>query len=183
MQGVLTVLVNGIQIPLGVAGQNMTGTGWYNVITLGGRDGAFDLNFLDSSGQPAGDPYGSMAYLSVVVPNQINDGNSLPTVQVLVQGLLVPTYASDGTSAGNTFSSNPAWILLDVLRRSGWAASEIDFGTFAAAATYCDEPINTTDLNGNADHAATVPVQSRAAESGGAREMWYGESETAHGSS
>ena len=149
MQGVVTVLVNDIQIPLGVSGQNMTATGWYNIVTLGTRDGAFDMNFIDSSGQPAGDAFGSMAYLSVVVPNAINDGNSLPSVQVLAQGLIVPTYNSDGTTAGSVFSSNPAWILLDVLRRSGWAASEIDISSFAATAEYCDQQINSTDLNGN----------------------------------
>jgi len=150
MQGVATVLVNDIQIPLGINGQNMTGTGWYNVITLGTRDGAFDYNFVDSSGQPAGDPYGSMAYLSVVVPNQINDGNSLPTVKVLAQGLLVPVYDASGTYIGDQFSSNPAWILLDALRRSGWTLAGIDLTSFAAAAAYCDQQISTTDLNGNA---------------------------------
>ncbi len=149
MQGVVTVLVNNIQIPLGISGQNMTATGWYNVVTLGTRDGVFDMNFTDSSGQPAGDPFGSMAYLSIVVPNAINDGNSLPSVQVLAQGLIVPTYNSDGSTAVSQFCSNPAWILLDVLRRSGWAASEVDIPSFAAAAAYCDEQINSTDLNGN----------------------------------
>src|SRR5262249_44278805 len=144
MQGVVTVLVNGIQIPLGVSGQNMSATGWYNIVTLGTRDGVFDMNFTDSSGQPAGDPYGSMAYLAVVVPNQINNGNSLPNVQVLAQGLIVPTYNPDGTPAGSQFSSNPAWILLDVLRRSGWAASQIDIHSFSAAAAYCDQQINST---------------------------------------
>src|SRR5579872_765272 len=126
MQGVLTVLVNDIEIPLGVNGTNMTGTGWYNVQTLGTRDGAFDMNFTDAQGQPAGDPYGSMAYLSVFVPNRINSGNSLPTVKVLAQGLLVSVYGSDGSYVADRFSNNPAWILLDILRRSGWAQSEID---------------------------------------------------------
>ena len=149
IEGVLTVLVSGVEIPLGVSGANMTGTGWYNMQTLGTRDGAFDYNFLDASGNPAGDPYGSMAYLSVVVPNQLNNGTSLPTVTVLAQGLKVPIYAADGTYLNDQFSSNPAWILLDVLRRSGWAASEIDIASFAAAAAYCDESIDSTDLNGN----------------------------------
>lgn len=149
MQGVLTVLVNDVQIPLGVNGQNMTGTGWYNLQTLGTRDGALDANFTDSTGAPAGDPYGSMAYLSVVVPNALSSGDSLPTVQVLVQGLIVPTYNTDGAFASNQFSSNPAWILLDVLRRSGWQSSEIDISSFAASAAYCDQTVNTTDLNGN----------------------------------
>ena len=149
IEGVVTVLVSGVEIPMGVSGRNMTGTGWYNIQTLGTRDGAFDYNFLDGSGSPAGDPYGSMAYLSVVVPNQLNNGNSLPTVKVLAQGLKVPVYATDGTHLNDQFSSNPAWVLLDVLRRSGWAASEIDVPSFAVAAAYCDEPINSTDLNGN----------------------------------
>ena len=149
MQGVLTVLVNDIEIPLGVNGTNMTGTGWYNVQTLGTRDGAFDMNFTDAQGNPAGDPYGSMAYLSVVVPNSINNGNSLPTVKVLAQGLLIPVYAADGSYVSDQFSNNPAWILLDVLRRSGWSTTEIDIPSFAAAAAYCDQQIDTTDLNGN----------------------------------
>jgi hypothetical protein len=149
MQGVVTVLVSGVQIPLGVTGQNMTATGWYNVETLGTRDGALDPNFTNASGNPAGDPYGSMAYLSVVVPNQLNNGNSLPSVQVLVQGLLVPVYDANGNYISDQFSSNPAWILLDVLRRSGWAAAEIDMTSFAQTAAYCDEAINVIDPNGN----------------------------------
>jgi hypothetical protein len=149
IQGVLTVLVNDVEIPIGVSGTNMTGTGWYNVETLGTRDGALDPNFTDSTGAPAGDPYGSMAYLSVVVPNQLNNGTSLPTVEALVQGLLVPVYGADGTYISDQFSSNPAWILLDVLRRSGWSEAEIDLTSFAAAAAYCDEQIAATDINGN----------------------------------
>jgi hypothetical protein len=113
--------VNDVEVPLGVVGTNMTGTGWYNVPTLGGRDGAFDLNFLNGSGQPAGDPYGSMAYLAVVVPTRLSSGTSLPTVKVLVEGLVLPEYAADASYTGDRFSSNPAWILLDILRRSGWA--------------------------------------------------------------
>jgi hypothetical protein len=154
MQAVITVLVSGIEIPVGINGMNMTGTGWYNVETLGTRDGAFDPNFTDASGQPAGDPYGSMAYLSVVVPNQINDGNSLPAVQVLAQGLLIPVYDATGTYIADQFSNNPAWILLDVLRRSGWAEDEIDLVSFATAAAYCDQQIDSQDLNGN---AITIP--------------------------
>jgi len=150
MQGVVKVLVSDVEIPAGVSGANMTGTGWYNVMTLGTRTGVCDPDFTDSSGQPAGDPYGSMAYLSVVVPNALNDGSSLPRVKVLVQGLKLPIYGADGTITGEQFTSNPAWILLDVLRRSGWAASEIDIPSFATAAAYCDEQIPALDIYGNA---------------------------------
>ncbi len=150
MKGVLTVLVSGVEIPAGVPGTNMTGTGWYNIPTLGMRDGACDGNFVDGGGNPAGDPYGSMAYLSVVVPNSLNNGNSLPNVKVLVQGLLVPVYGADGTYVDDQFSNNPAWIMLDLLRRSGWSTDELDLASFATAAAYCDAPISATDLNGNA---------------------------------
>lgn len=148
MQGVLTVLVNDVEIPLAVNGTNMTATGWYNVQT-GTRDGVFDMNFTDAQGHAAGDPYGSMAYLSVVVPNRLSSGSSLPVVKVLAQGLLVPVYTANGSYVADRFSNNPAWILLDVLRRSGWAESELDIPSFAAAAAYCDKEIDSTDLNGN----------------------------------
>ncbi|MCX6632235.1 MAG: phage tail protein [Candidatus Solibacter sp.] len=137
IQGVVKVLVNDVEIPAGVAGSNMTGTGWYNVATLGARSGGFNHDFLDGSGQPAGDPYGSMACLSVVVT-------------MLVQGLKLPVYGVDGSDSGEQFSSNPAWVLLDILRRAGWSLAEIDVGSFATAAAYCDEPIEALDLYGNA---------------------------------
>jgi hypothetical protein len=150
IQGVLKVLVNDVEIPVGVAGTNMTATGWHNVMTLGTRAGVCDPDFTDGSGQPAGDPYGSMAYISVVVPNRLNDGTSLPRVKVLAQGLKLPTYAPDGSASDERFSANPAWVLLDVLRRMGWQVAEIDVASFAQAATYCDEGIDAVDLNGNA---------------------------------
>jgi hypothetical protein len=149
MQGVLTVLVNDVEIPLGVSGTNMTGTGWYNIETPGTRTGAFDADFLDGSGKPVGDPYGSMAYLSVVVPNRLNNGQTLPGVKVLVQGLKLPVYATDGTFQAEQFSNNPAWVLLDILRRTGWSTSEIDMVSFAAAAAYCEETIQALDIYGN----------------------------------
>jgi hypothetical protein len=158
-QGVLTVLVNDVEIPQGVAGTNMTGTGWYNIPTLGTRSGTSNPDFTDSSGHPLGDPYGSMAYLSVVVPNRLNNGTTLPTVKVLAQGLKLPVYQistpaqgqSPGIiSVGEQFTSNPVWILLDVLRRTGWGLDEIDLTSVINAAVYCDQPINALDIYGNA---------------------------------
>src|SRR2546429_8849491 len=134
IQGVLKVLVNQIEIPLGQAGANMTGTGWYSVVSPGNRTGTFNADFSDGSGNPLGDPYGSMAYLSVVVPNRINDGRSLPTIKVLVQGLKLPRFDSSGNHVDDVFTNNPAWVLMDVLRRSGWRMDELDPGTFAAVA-------------------------------------------------
>jgi hypothetical protein len=36
---------------------------------------------------------------------------------------------------------NPAYILLDILRRSGWDDSEIDLASFDAMARYCENPV------------------------------------------
>jgi Putative phage tail protein len=84
-----------------------------------------------------------------VVPNQINDGRVLPRVTVLVEGLELERFGSGGGSLGKQFSDNPAWILLDVLRRSGWLLGEIDLPSFAEAAAFCDETIAATDNQGN----------------------------------
>src|ERR1700685_4634275 len=96
INGILTVLVNDIQIPLAVNGTNMTASGWYNLVTPGTRNGQQDGNFADSSGVPLGDPFGSMAYLAIVVPNRINDGTSIPTVQVLMKGLKLWQFDTSG---------------------------------------------------------------------------------------
>jgi len=154
MQGVVKVLVNDVEIPQGVAGANMTATGWFNVFTFGARNGGFNLDFTDGSGQPVGDPYGSMAAMSVVVPNRISSGQALPRIQVLAQGLKLARFDSAGAAADVEFTNNPAWILLDVLRRSGWMLEELDLASFAAAAAYCDEPVQSTDPHGN---AVTIP--------------------------
>jgi hypothetical protein len=149
MNRVLTVLVNEIEIPAGRAATNMTGTGWFNVVTYGTRNGVFNHDFADAAGHPLGDPYGSMAYMQLVVPNSINDGRSTPAIQVLMEGLQIEQFGSDGSSLGASFCNNPVWVILDLLRRSGWGLDEIDLRSFAQAAGYCDEPIATIDLNGN----------------------------------
>jgi hypothetical protein len=126
----------------------MNATGWFNIVSLGNRTGSFNLDFT-SSGVPLGDPYGSMAVLSVVLPNRLNDGSSLPLIDVLLEGLMLSTFDSTSAFVADIFTNNPVWILLDVLRRCGWDLSELDLGTFAQTAAYCDEMIDTVDLNGN----------------------------------
>src|SRR5690242_8813094 len=146
---VIKVLVNSIDIPQGRAGANMTGTGWFNLFSTGTRAGGFNADFKDAQGNPLGDPYGSMAALSVVVPNRINNGSSLPTIQVLIEGLRLATYSADSTLLSEQFTKNPAWILLDILQKCGWNVSEIDLSSFANVATYADQQIETQDLHGN----------------------------------
>ena len=144
------IVVNGIEIPAGQAGKDMTSTGWYNVVSLGNRSGGFNLDFRDQSGNPLGDPYGSVAYLSVVVPNRVSDGKAFPKIQALVRGLKLVSFDDEGSELGDVFSNNPAWVLLDLLRRCGWRLDEVDVPSFARAAAYCAEEISTTDVFGNA---------------------------------
>ncbi|MBS1873038.1 MAG: hypothetical protein JSU00_07475 [Acidobacteria bacterium] len=151
---VIKVVVNDNELPEAVEGTNMTGTGWFRVVSPGGPSGAFNSDFRDSAGNPLGDPYGSMAYLSVVVPNRINSGTSTPQIKVLAEGLKLPRFDTDGHPVDVAFTNNPAWVLLDVLRRSGWSLDDIDLASFANTAAYCDQPVDTKDLNGN---STTIP--------------------------
>lgn len=148
IEGVLKVVVNGVEIPAGIHGEQMTSSGWYNLVNSGSRSGGFNLEFTDSLGNPLGDPYGSMAYLAVSVPNRVSDGKAIPQVKVLLQGRKLPTYHQDGGYAGEVFSNNPALVLLDLLRRSGWTTDEIDLASVASAAAFCEESLQVSDLNG-----------------------------------
>lgn len=149
IEGALKVVVNDIEVPAGVAGKNMTGTGWYNLVSHGALSGGFNLDFTDSAGKPLGDPYGSLAYMSIVVPNRVSDGKTLPKVTVLMEGLKLAVFSSDGSYVGEQFTNNPAWVMLDLLRRAGWGLDEIDVASFAKCSTYAAELIEMPDLNGN----------------------------------
>lgn len=150
IDGVFTVVVNDIEIPEAVTGVDMTGTGWYRVVTTGTRAGVQNPDFTDSGGNPLGDPYGSMALASIVVPNQVSSGQSTPKVKVLLRGIKLERFDTAGASLGEVFTANPAWVLLDVLRRSGWLLTEVDAPSFAVAADYCDVGAASEDLYGNA---------------------------------
>jgi hypothetical protein len=147
INSVVKVIAAGVEIPLGHTGTNMNATGWFNIVSLGNRTGSFNLDFT-SNGAPLGDPYGSMGVLSVVLPNRLNNGSSLPIIDVLLEGIKLSTFDSTGAFVADVFTNNPVWILLDVLRRCGWDLSELDVPTFATTAAYCDEMIDTVDLNG-----------------------------------
>ncbi len=149
MQGVLKVVVNDVEIPQLVVGRDMTTTGWYTAVTTGTRQGNFNLDFVDAQGNPLGDPYGSLSVFSVVVPNRISSGKSLPDVEVLLQGQQIDSYNPDGSFQATAFTNNPAWVILDILQRCGWSTSDLNLSTFAVSAAFCQELIATTDLNGN----------------------------------
>ena len=150
IDGVLKVVVSDVEIPIGVSGTDMTATGWYNIVTRGEVQGAFNADFSDSAGHPVGDPYGSVSVLSVVVPNRINSGRTLPNVEVLLRGMHMDRYNADGSLRDTIFTNNPAWITLDILRRAGWSLTDLDIASFAQTADFCDALISTTDVHGNA---------------------------------
>lgn len=139
IEGVRKVIANGVEIPQADDQKDMSGTGWYRLLSTGAREGAFNRGFLDSNGLPQGDPHGSLACLALVLPNQIVEKGRLPRVEVLIDGMKLPRYNADGTIVDVAFTRNPAWVLLDLLRMSGWQADEIDFTSFWRAAQYCDE--------------------------------------------
>ncbi|MEO8100785.1 MAG: phage tail protein [Acidobacteriota bacterium] len=151
---VIKVIVNDVEIPEAVEGRDMTATGWYHVVTKGARSGVQNPDFADAAGNPLGDPYGSMAMAAVVVPNRISANQSAPKIRVLIRGLKLEQFDGDGASQGFSFSRNPAWVLLDVLRRSGWLLSEVNVRSFATAAAYCDEAVETADLHGNSTYVS-----------------------------
>lgn len=180
IQGVVKVIVNDIEIPEARSGTDLTATGWFTLVSAGTRTGAFNMDFTDGSGKPLGDPYGNMALLSVAAPNRISSGQTLAKIQVLIQGLKLERFDVAGVSQGEVFTNNPAWVLLDVLRRSGWLLTEIDLSGFATAAAYCDELIQTTDLNGNAVSAprfeCNLVLQNRRSAAEAAKGIRHGSS-------
>jgi hypothetical protein len=117
---VLKVVVNDVEIPAYTSGGNAAATGWYSMVSDGSRRGAFNLDFSDSSGNPLGDPQGSMAVLSVVVPNAISPGTSTSTVQVLMTGMKVDTYDSNGVKSEPIFTKNPAEGRLVAFGSGSW---------------------------------------------------------------
>jgi hypothetical protein len=90
-----------------------------------------------------------MAAVSVVTPLALTRSGATPRIQVLCQGLKLPHYGLDGSFAGESYTTNPAWVLLDILRRSGWDEDEIDVASFARSAVYCGEAVTAKDPYGN----------------------------------
>jgi hypothetical protein len=148
IEGVRKVIANGVEIPQAADGQDMTGSGWYRVLSHGERQGAFNTDFSDGQQAPLGDPHGSLACLALVVPNQIVERGRLPKVEVLVDGLKLPRYGAQGLLVDEAFTRNPAWVLLDLFRAAGWQLSEIDLSSFFQTAQYCDEFITLTGPGG-----------------------------------
>ena len=151
MQGVLTVLVNDVEIPLGCIRHqhdgHRAGTTWRRWARATARSIRISRTRAGSRRAILTAAWRTSRWWCRTAST--TERRCRP-YRCWCKGFWIPVYAADGTYTSDQFSSNPAWILLDILRRSGWAAAEIDLPSFAAAAAYCDEQIAATDLNGNA---------------------------------
>ena len=94
-----------------------------------------------------GDPYGSCAVIYVYVPKQLASSDAIPDIQVLVEGKQIRIYTGISTFT-EQFTSNPAWILLDVLKWSNWRYDDIDIQSFIDVAAICDEQIYFMRMDG-----------------------------------
>lgn len=64
-----------------------------------------------------------------------------------------PTSAANGTGTGGrvyykVFTTNPAWIIMDVLINCGWTYSQIDISTFETAGAFYDGSISYNGISG-----------------------------------
>jgi len=116
-------------------------------VSLGNRSGFVSKSAI-YGGQ--GDPYGSVAVIEIAVPVKVTGSDTIPTVQVLLNGPKVRVYNSaDPTDFTYQFTTNSVWNLLDVLTWCNLQVTDLDLQTFIDAAAIADGVISYTDLTGN----------------------------------
>ena len=154
------------QIPLGVAGQNMTGTGWYNVIDAGraGRRLRPELPGCERAAggrsvREHGVPFGGGAE-----PDQRREfaaHGEGAGARAAGAGVCERT----GPALATSSRTIPAWILLDVLRRSGWARiGDRSRPALRRRRHIATQTINAIDLNGNPITLPRFQMQPGAAK-------------------
>ena len=114
------VVVNDVEMFEGGQGGNSI-AGFWNVVNDGTRNG--DPNLL-SFYNGRGDPYGNLATITVAVPRELIGVPQAPDVRVLIKGVRPRVYTAVDTFT-NSFTTNPAWILADVLRKGGFAYGDL----------------------------------------------------------
>lgn len=154
--GVVQVVVNGVVIPDSQSTPDTLFrwaflTGGTGGVHTGTRNGLTNAAALYNN---LGDPYGSLAVISISYYRQLGDSASVPNVMVLAKGPKVKqantALATDQASWPYSRTTNPAWILLDMLIWSNWRYADIDLQSFIDEAPYCDATVTYTDLTGNA---------------------------------
>ena len=103
--------------------------------------GAIGQNYTDVW-FPNGDPYSAIAMVSFNFPPAFAGNSDSFQVSVLVQGMMLPQYNSSGAFTVTAFTDNPAWIILDALRRAGWQKEELNIPSFYAFSVYAAQNIN-----------------------------------------
>lgn len=163
------VLINDTEIPFVAYSPDKPIFRWEWVAT-GARDGAKNQ---DAGYDGLGNPYGSIAVIEVVFYRKLAGSESIPGVRVLVDGPDVRVY-SDATTFAKTASSNPAWIILDLLTWCGVRYDEVDLASFVDAAAWCATTINFTWPDGSTRSHARYDVSLALREKTSAAEVVQG---------
>jgi hypothetical protein len=139
--------------------------GWWKTVNRGKRSGSPNTDALFDG---RGDPYGSLAVISITAHKYIAPAGSAPRVRVILTGPKLRVF-TDGETSTLESTQSPAWVVADILQRSGWEDTDIDFESFVAAAAHCDEAIAYKDqFRRDATHArftANVLVRQRKSAS------------------
>lgn len=134
--------------------------GWWGSINDGDRNGYPSTN---AGWGGKGDPYGSTCAIYISVLRTVAQESEIPKVQVLLEGVQIRQY-SDPSTFTTAYSSNPAWILLDLLVWSTWRYEDIDLQSFIDSAAKCDEQIYFNRMDGtysNVYFESSSPVYRR----------------------
>lgn len=152
--GVQQVVLNGVILPARSSSPDNKNY-FATVLASGARTGGINSDALYNS---LGDPYGSLTTIYASVYRQLADSGSAPNIMVLSNGpfFKVPNTANpaDQASWPLTRSTNPCWVLLDVLIWANWKYAEIDLQSFINESAYCDVSVTYTNLaNVSTTHA------------------------------
>lgn len=136
---------------------------YWRTVNAGTRNGRSDKEaFYDGKG----DPYGSMCVLYVEVPRQLISSEQVPRVRILCDGPVVRTYFFDEELMdyvfASSFSDNPAWIIMDLLRFSSWRYESMDVPSFVAASIIFEANIEYWNIDGT--KTSTYPPYGEGGE-------------------
>lgn len=141
------VIVNDFLIPHISQSTGHDGLLAWSWVNHGGRDGYCNRNALYDG---AGDPYGSLATIMVVVHRKMHDSTGVPKVRVLTRGPKLREWddTGDPTAFTRAWSMNPAWITAEILTWAPWTAETLKLQTFNAEAAYCLPDVTYTNYSG-----------------------------------
>ena len=148
---VLRVVCNDVEIPYASPSNK---TAWWSIVNAGTRNGFPNPDQFFSS---KGDPYGSLACISIVVPRRLADSGSAPRVRVLLKGPGMRVYSAPDTFT-ESWTDNSAWIILALLIRARWKYDQINLQSFIDSAAICD-----TAISGKSIFGGTFPVRRYSA--------------------